>query len=116
MNSEFVAEKRKEPRFQISIPVSCRGIDNRQAISHTFDISGNGIGLISDTELPLGEAIEICLHMADNGETVCFHGKVIWMMVYGQGRYRAGIMVEPEHIKPIPLVLRTLQSQIRHFN
>ncbi|HOU36700.1 MAG TPA: PilZ domain-containing protein [Candidatus Omnitrophota bacterium] len=115
MDSVFVSDKRKHPRFQVSIPVGRISIEGREVTSHTFDISSDGIGLVMDTELPLGQTIEMSLHMPDNGEEINFHGRAVWMTISGQNRYRAGIMIDPEHIKPIPLVLRTIRLRSHHF-
>ncbi|HNQ49915.1 MAG TPA: PilZ domain-containing protein [Candidatus Omnitrophota bacterium] len=115
MDSVFVSDKRKHPRFQVSIPVGSIRYNDRDITSHTFDISSDGIGLVMDSELPLGQTIDMSLHMPDNGESISFHGKAVWMIVAGPNRYRAGIVVEPEHIKPIPLVLRTIRLRTHSF-
>lgn len=115
MDALFVSDKRKYPRFQVSIPVGHIRCNGKDVVSHTFDISSDGIGLVMDSELPLGQTIDMSLHMPDNGESINFHGKAVWMSVAGSNRYRAGIVIEPEHIKPIPLVLRTIHLRIHSF-
>ncbi|MFA5100587.1 MAG: PilZ domain-containing protein [Candidatus Omnitrophota bacterium] len=115
MDSTFVSDKRKAPRFQVSIPVLQIRYNNSAINSHTFDISADGIGLVMDAELPLGKTIEMCLHMPDNGESINFHGKAVWMTVAGPNRYRAGIVIEEEHLKPIPLVLRTIRLRSHYY-
>ena len=115
MDSVFVSDKRHTPRFQVSIPVLQLRHENGTINSHTFDISADGIGLVMDAEVPLGQTMEMCLHMPDNGESINFHGKAVWMTVAGPNRYRAGIMIEEEHIKPIPLVLRTIRLRSHYY-
>ena len=112
MDAIFVSDKRKTPRFQVSIPVGQILYKDRSIASHTFDISADGVGLVMDAELPLGQTMDMCLHMPDNGESINFQGKAVWMTVVGPGRYRAGIQIEHEHIKPIPLVLRTIRERM----
>jgi hypothetical protein len=115
MDSVFVSDKRKKPRFQVSIPVGQIIYKDRHIGSHTFDISADGVGLVMDAELPLGETIDLSLHMPDNGESINFHGKAMWMTVAGPGRYRAGIQIEEEYLKPIPLVLRTIRLRSHYY-
>ena len=109
MDSIFVSDKRSRPRFQVSIPLGNIRYNDRNIVSHTFDISSKGLGLVLDKELPLGQTIELSLHMSDTGECINVHGKAVWMALAGPNRYRAGIAIDPEHIKPIPLVLRTIR-------
>jgi hypothetical protein len=115
MESTFVSDKRRTPRFQVSIPVGQIVYNDKHVTSHTFDISADGLGLLMDAEIPLGQTIEMCLHMPDNGEAINFHGKAVWMTVAGPNRYRAGIVIEEEHLKPIPLVLRTIRLRSHYY-
>lgn len=115
MDSVFVSDKRKTPRYQVSIPVGQIVCKERNIVAHTFDIGADGIGLVMDAELPLGQILDISLHMPDNGESIHFHGKAVWMTIAGPGRYRAGIRIEEEHLKPIPLVLRTIRLRSHHY-
>jgi hypothetical protein len=115
MDSVFVSDKRNTPRFQVSIPVRQIQYNNARINSHTFDISANGMGLVMDGELPLGQILDIDLWMPDTGETIHVHGKAIWMTVAGPGRYRVGIQIEDDHLKPIPLVLRTIRLRSHYY-
>jgi hypothetical protein len=115
MDSVFVSDKRSTPRFQVSIPVRQIQHDNTMVNSHTFDISANGMGLVMDGELPLGQSLDIDMWMPDTGETIRVRGKAIWMTVAGPGRYRAGILIENDHLKPIPLVLRTIRLRSHYY-
>jgi hypothetical protein len=113
----FVRDKRKSSRFQVSIPVQQITYKDTSINSHTFDISANGIGLIADAELPLGQVLDFDLRMPDTGETIRMHGRAVWMSIAGSNRYRAGIRFENEHLKPIPLVLRTIRlNNFRRFS
>jgi len=115
MDPVFVSDKRHIPRFQVSIPVMQIRYNNATINSHTFDISANGMGLIMDAELPLGHILDMDLRMPDTGETIRVHGKAMWMTIAGPGKYRAGIRFEEEHLKPIPLVLRTIRFRSHYY-
>jgi hypothetical protein len=115
MDSVFVSDKRHVPRFQVSISVRQIQYNNTMINAHTFDISADGMGLVMDSELPLGQSLDLDLWMPDTGETISVHGKAIWMTVAGPGRYRAGIEIDEEHLKPIPLVLRTIRLRSHYY-
>jgi hypothetical protein len=115
MESLFVSDKRKTPRFQVSIPVRQIQHNNSNINSHTFDISSTGIGLIMDAELPLGQSMGFDLWMPDTGEQIHVQGKAIWMTVAGPSRFRVGIEIEEKPLKPIPLVLRTIRLRSHHY-
>jgi hypothetical protein len=112
-----MSEKRKAARFQVSIPVMQMQYKDASINSHTFDISSDGIGLVMDAELPLGQSLDLDLRMPDTGETIRIRGKAVWMTIAGPGRYRAGIRFETGRLKPIPLVLRTIRlNNLRRFS
>jgi hypothetical protein len=116
MSPVFLSDKRKAARFQVSIPVNKIQCKDICINSHTSDISSDGIGLIMDGELPLDQPFDFNLCMPDTGEIVHVHGKAIWIAVSGPGRYRAGIRFVNEHLKPIPLVLRSIRFRTDSYH
>jgi Tfp pilus assembly protein PilZ len=117
MYEMYTRDKRQSPRFQVSIQVcDIPSIDSTTVNAHTFDISSTGIGLVLDREIQLGQKMDMCLLMPDNGEVIHVSGKAIWIKISGQNKFRAGIVLEKSDLKPIPLVLRSIQIKTRYFN
>ncbi|HOW43289.1 MAG TPA: PilZ domain-containing protein [Candidatus Omnitrophota bacterium] len=112
-----IIDKRRAPRFQVTIFTKQKDLATGQELSaHTFDISATGIGLMTDTEIPLGHPIELSLCMPDNGEEVHASGKAVWMTLAGPHKYRVGINLDTTALKPIPLVLRTIRMRTRYYS
>jgi Tfp pilus assembly protein PilZ len=114
MPTTFV-EKRTFPRFPVAIPISCFIPDlNRTINTCTCDISAIGVGIVVDEELSAGTRLDLCLNMPDNGEKINRKAKVVWFNVMSTSSYRVGIRLEEPNIKPIPLVLRTINYQRKY--
>jgi len=111
-NAEF-EEKRAHTRFAAHIPVEyCQENSDTRVISVTNNISVEGICLVTNKPVPAGGTLEIYLKMSDNGEKICTKGKVVWSVQVKADNYQIGIKLEESKLKPIPLVLRTIKTQI----
>ena len=112
MPNEAFLEKRKFVRFLISIPLKYVKISIKQLTgAATSDISVEGLGLITTEELPLNTSLNIHLVMPDNGEEIILDAEALWSKCNGTGSYRCGLKLKNTHLKPIPLVLRTINSR-----
>lgn len=112
MPDEGVLEKRKFIRFLISIPLKHVKMSIKQVTDvTTSDISAEGLGLITAEELPLNTSLSLCLVIPDNGEEISLDAEALWFKCSGPGRYRYGLKLKNIQIKPIPLVLRTINSR-----
>ncbi|MFA5145077.1 MAG: PilZ domain-containing protein [Candidatus Omnitrophota bacterium] len=116
MSSISFEEKRSFPRFPIKIPLVCLDENSNKDLeaAEVFDISAQGIGIITNEELSLGVRLNITLKMPDNGEQVSRKGKVIWIRKIQPVKYRTGVKLEEPKIKPIPLVLRIINFQRKY--
>jgi hypothetical protein len=108
------AERRKYPRFDIELEMKNYLKNSGGEIPmRTKDISAKGIGCICDYAIPVGTEMDMWLHLP-NGEPVRTEGKVSWIGRDGS-RYRLGIDLVKEELKPIPIVLKSLQMRKRIF-
>ncbi len=111
MHNAEVPEKRRFARFLISIPLKyARASIKEISDVKVNDISAEGISLITAEELPVKSPLNICLVIPDNGEEVALDAEVVWSKCNGNGHYRSGLRLNSA-IKPIPLVLRALNSR-----
>ena len=113
-NQPFI-EKRAHPRFQVGIPTSYKRADsNERAQTETYDVSAQGLCLLTDKELPAGSCLDIDLEMLDNGEKIYKRGRVIWSNIMRPVKYRTGIELEEPNLNPIPLILRRIKVRRKH--
>lgn len=106
-------DKRKQIRFLITIPLKYIKVHVKELCStFTHDISGQGLGLVSAEELPQNTPVAVCLKIPDNGEEVILEAEVVWSMPIDGAKYRSGLKLKNSHLKPIPLVLRTIYSKL----
>lgn len=106
-------EKRSFPRFPIVIPLTY-SILNSPKINQTQtqDISVCGIGFITDEELAPNTPLDLCLTMPDNGEQIHVKAEVVWSEKTAFNGYRVGVNLKDSRLKPIPLVLRIVQTKL----
>jgi hypothetical protein len=107
-------EKRKFVRFLISIPIKYAKLGLKQISNSSIsDISAKGLGLVSAEELPVSSSLKLCLKMPDNGEEIPIEAEVVWSRCFGVSRkYIYGLRFKDNQLKPISLVLRTIQSRL----
>jgi len=112
-----MGDRRRCDRFEVKLLLRNHDFQSmREFDGTTRDISTNGIGMVSDKELPVGTSLDIWLHMPDNDEAIHTRGKVAWLMKTGPAQYRLGINLEKDDLKPIPIVLRTIHMRTRYYN
>ena len=110
-NYPFI-EKRSAPRFPVTIPLTyCYADSGDKFSAQTQDIGSGGMGAVTDREVLAGDYLNVCLHMADNGEEIHRRGRVVWVNKLSQDKYRVGLEFEGKNLKPISIVLRTIISQ-----
>jgi len=113
MTEDNYSEKRKVARFSISIPLQYAKFGvNKFVSSCTFDISANGLSLITSEELAPNAPLSICLKMPDNNQEIPLEVKVVWSKSVSPGQYMYGLRLINSALKPIELVLRTIQSRL----
>ena len=115
MAEELFTEKRVFPRFPVSIPLCCFYGDTQVQIhGKTHDISAEGLGMVLDTKMPPGTELHLYLEMPDNRERIERNAQVVWIQEVDSGMYRMGLKLQTAPLKPIPLVLRTLNFQRKY--
>jgi hypothetical protein len=105
-------ERRAYPRFPIRISLSYLDpYSNLTVNTETYNISAIGLCMVTEKELPLDTCLEVCIHMDDNGEKIYRKGKVVWVEKCDSNKYKVGIKLDEQKLKPIPLVLRTINHK-----
>lgn len=112
-NPEFV-EKRLSPRFPVKIPLLYSQSQDEKVGGQTCDISSTGLCIISSRQLPRGAGVEVVLRIPDNGEEIFTKGTVVYSKGLEGGLFRTGVKLEDKPLRPVPLVLRTINSRLQY--
>ena len=110
MENPHLTDRRIFERFRINLHLVCvpkEPGDNREV--NAFDISAQGLGLISDTNLTPGAKCDLTLRIPALDKEFPAHGTVIWTKKFNT-RFRCGLQLDPSHLMGISTVLRMLHS------
>src|SRR3989338_4998478 len=100
----FFTERRQYPRFPTKIPLAYREPDSTQEIeAQSSDISAQGLCVVTEEEVPVGETLDISLQMQDTGERIIRKGRVVWLSAFNHLMYKLGIKLDEPPLKPIAL-------------
>jgi hypothetical protein len=106
-------ERRKFRRFVIAIPSTYFRFElNQGNDAETQDLSCTGIGFVTDEGLPVNTRLSIWIKPPDNEKQILTQGAVIWSHKIEFKKYRIGITLEDPGIKPLPIILRTIQAKL----
>lgn len=87
-------EKRKEPRFRLSILASIIPQANitsgRAFAAEIEDISPHGINFSTKNYLQSGQDVEVCYLHSENGRQIRLFGRIKWQMIKNE-KYKLGI-------------------------
>jgi hypothetical protein len=112
IETEF-KERRKFRRFVISVPSTYFRFElNQGNDAQTKDLSCKGIGLLAEEDLPIDTRLNIWIKPPDNEKQILAQGQVIWSNKIDFKNYRIGITLDDAGIKPLPIILRTIQANL----
>ena len=107
-NTEF-QDRRLFERIPIKLSLRFLVLRSKRAgLAQTLDVSAQGIGLLTESELLPHTTLEIWLHVPDRGEPLYARGEVVWSKMVEPNRYRAGICLEKIDLMGISRILRTI--------
>ena len=84
---------------------------NKWRLVKTRDISIQGIGLVTEEDLPDDTLLEMWLPIPDKGESLYTRGNVVWSKMIEPNRYRVGVNLEKADLVEICRILRTKYFQ-----
>ncbi|MDD5771147.1 MAG: PilZ domain-containing protein [Candidatus Omnitrophica bacterium] len=93
-------------RFRKEFPARFIGLDGREGVAQTFDVSAKGLGLSTRQELKPRSALEIWLDVPNSTEPLYTRGQVVWARSGEKEGYRIGIELEKAELMGISRLLR----------
>lgn len=110
-------ERRQHVRYEVALFARIvQGLAGEEIAISSHDISAKGVGLIVDRPLMLGEIVDITFVMPDNAEQIETRGMVVWVQPLGPGQSRAGVEITDRELRPIPMVLRSINVRKSRYS
>lgn len=104
-------DRRIFARFAVEFPMKFLDLgENKEGEATTFDISANGIGIVTDEELQPRNPLELWLKMPDTGDSFYTRGEVVWSRMVDSNKYKAGIHLEHADLMGISRLLRSTNT------
>ena len=111
MQETDFTERRSSSRFQARVATLCvNPANSRVYLAVTYDLSAHGIRLILTESIKPSTILNMCLHMADNGEEINVRGEVVWSRKANDDHFMIGISLKDCVLKPVPITLRSIQA------
>jgi len=110
MEYEHLTDRRIFERFKVNLPMVCASEETAaEAEVNAFDISAQGMGLVSDSDLVPGAKMNLTLRIPALDKEFPAHGTVVWSKKF-YTRFRSGIQLDPACVMGVSTVLRMLHS------
>jgi hypothetical protein len=93
-------------RFGKEFSARFMGLDGKEGMGQTFDVSAKGLGLSTSQELESRANLEIWLDVPNSTDPLYTRGQVVWSKLAGQGGFRSGIELERADLMGISRLLR----------
>jgi hypothetical protein len=93
-------------RFRKEFSARFIGLDGKENVGQTFDVSAKGLGLSTSRELESQAHLEIWLDVPHSTDPLYTRGQVVWTKLAGQGGFRSGIELERADLMGISRLLR----------
>jgi hypothetical protein len=99
-------DRRIFERFQLELPLSYSlPASQEKFYLHSHDISAQGLGVISDSELPCGAELNMSIRIPTLKKELPAQGKVTWSKRSGAS-FRAGLVLKKSKLMEISAILR----------
>lgn len=93
-------------RFRKEFAARFMGLDGKECMARTFDVSAKGLGLSTTQELESQANLEIWLDVPNSTDPLYTRGKVAWTRLADKGGFRSGIELERADLMGISRLLR----------
>lgn len=93
-------------RFKKEFSARFIGLDGKEGLAQTFDVSAKGLGFLTNQELEERANLEIWLDVPNSTEPLYARGQVAWSRLAGKGGFQSGIELERADLMGISRLLR----------
>jgi hypothetical protein len=103
---EEMIDHRIFERFRKEFSARFIGLDGKEGVAQTFDVSAKGLGLTTNQELESRANLEIWLDVPNSTDPLYTRGQVVWTRLAGNGSFHSGIELERADLMGISRLLR----------
>ena len=103
---EEVNDHRIFERFRKEFSARFIGLDGKEGVARTFDVSAKGLGLSTNQEMESRANLEIWLDVPNSTDPLYTRGQVVWSRLSGAGGYCSGIELEKADLMGVSRLLR----------
>ncbi|MCX5698172.1 MAG: PilZ domain-containing protein [Candidatus Omnitrophica bacterium] len=103
---EDVNDHRVFERFRKEVSARFIGLDGKEGVARTFDVSAKGLGLSTNHELESRANLEIWLDVPNSTDPLYTRGQVVWSRLAGTGGFCSGIELERADLMGVSRLLR----------
>jgi len=93
-------------RFRKEFSARFVGLDGKEGMARTFDVSAKGLGLLSSQELESRSNLEIWLDVPNSTDPLYTRGQVVWSRLAETGDFCSGIELEKADLMGVSRLLR----------
>jgi hypothetical protein len=93
-------------RFSKEFSARFIGLDGKEGVARTFDVSAKGLGLSTSQELEQQANLEIWLDVPNSTDPLYTRGQVVWTRLANNGGFRSGVQLERADLMGISRLLR----------
>ncbi len=93
-------------RFGKKFSARFMGLDGKEGVGQTFDVSAKGLGISTSQELESQANLEIWLDVPNSTDPLYTRGQVVWTRLASKGGFRSGIELEGADLMSISRLLR----------
>lgn len=93
-------------RFRKEFSARFIGLDGKEGVAQTFDVSAKGLGLSTNQELESQADLEIWLDVPNSTDPLYTRGQVAWTRLAGKEGFLSGIELERADLMGISRLLR----------
>ncbi len=93
-------------RFKREFSARFIGLDGKENVAQTFDVSAKGLGLSTSQELESQANLEIWLDVPNSTDPLYTRGQVVWTRLAGTTGFRSGIEFEKVNLMGVSRLLR----------
>ncbi|MDD3345307.1 MAG: PilZ domain-containing protein [Candidatus Omnitrophica bacterium] len=104
---EIMGDHRIFERFRKQVPARFIGLNGKESMAETFDVSAKGLGLSTSMALESRSNLEIWLDVPNSAEQLYTRGQVVWSKPGDDGTYKAGVELERADLMGISRLLRS---------
>ncbi len=109
MQEKRIEDRRMFERIPAKFSVGYLDLSSRTSNrAETFDISANGIGIVTNKELPADASLDVWVDIPNSSEPLHVRGDVTWSKMVEPNKYKVGVLLDTIKLMEMSRILRAM--------